>query len=513
MLKFLDTHKLYLIGIFLTLLTFYFNSFNSLILSDETFAYNYFKNSSLEGIFNPLLGPFYQIHVLLQYFVYPYFSFFRIIYLFIHFLNILFFIYIFSKFININVLKIFGVFIVSHSLVTESLIWVSASFSIIQALIILTLFFLSVKFKETSKFYYILLIYWISISVVVDTKSQALPLILMIFSVLFLKDSIKKSITLYGPLFFYNILYFVFQSSMIQERLEMIHSSTQEAYFSLDFVTPLISIVRSFELLLFPINLTYMYLEKFTQSQIYILIVISIGLLVSLLVLLIYNSKVAGLIIIGLLVCLYMFSPVDVSWYLANRYLYFFTFTGVLGFSVFLHYLINKNFSLGVFLTVSYLFLHSYVLSVKINDWSQGSILFKENSRIVGNHDSRLEKYEAQYLTLEGKLKKGEKVFKSLIDRNSEDVLDKQFWNFYFLNLMLQGKFDEVNFYLKYLESQNELFEFHELSLATYIILSRISGEYNLEAKIRFEAQNKNISQEKLDEIINFYYSYFKSVI
>jgi len=505
---FLKKEKLYFLCILLSLLIFYINSLNSMILSDEIETYEKLKNLDVQDI-----DYFFSIYGLIQFILYPNFQYFRIFFIFFHFVNIVFFIFIFKKFINLNVLKIFGVFIVSHSLIAESIVWVSAGYSLTQAFTILTTFFLAIKYKETSKFYFIIFIYLVSLPMVFENKSQALPLILIIFNVLILKDPIKKSTILYTPLFFYNILYFLFQSSKIQDRVAYLNGSTQNAFSNIDFVTPFVSLVRSFELLIFPLNLTFMYLENFSQIQIYFLVAISLLVLFSIGILFIFYRNLATLIIISLLTCLYMFSPIQVSWYLANRYLYFFTFTGVLAFSVFLHYLINKNFKFGVIITITYLFFHSYVLFIKIQDWSQGSRLFEQNVRIVGNHDPRLELYQAQYLTIESKLAEGEKVYKSLVDRNIGEGLNNQFWNFYFLNLMLQGKFDIVNDYLKDFESQNESSKYQELSMATYIVLSRISGEYNLEAKLRHEAHKKNIKQEKIDEIINFYYSYFKSVI
>jgi len=511
--KFLKTHKIYFLSIFVTLAIFYGNFSNYITLSDEISAYNDIKNTPKYNYFNFLQGPIFQIHILFQVFLYPNFPVFRLVYTLIHFFNILFFIYLFSRFININVLKIFGVFIVSHSLISESLLWVSASYSVIQALLILSIFFLATKYKDTNKLHYLLLIYFISLPVLIDNKSQALPLILIIFCTFILKTRLKKVIFLYGPLFLFSFLYVYLQSFRIQERLELMHNSAQNAYNSLDFVTPFISLARSFELLLFPINLTFMYLENFNQLQVYFYLALSILILVLFGLFFIFFRYIFSFLVIGLLVCLYMFSPIDISWYLANRYLYFFTFMGVLSFSMFLYYLINKNLKIGILFTISYLFFHSFVLNMKIHDWTEGSKLFTENSRIVGNNNQRLSIYTAQFLTLENKLTKGEEVFDSILDKNSDLKLDADFWKYYLLNLMLQGKFAKASERLEIYENYSQFEEIEKFKIATSIVLSRISMEYNFEAKVRYEAHIKNIDQRHIDEIIDFYYSYFKSVI
>jgi len=186
---------------------------------------------------------------------------------------------------------------------------------------------------------------------------------------------------------------------------------------------------------------------------------------------------------------------------------------GVLSFSMFLYYLINKNLKIGILFTICYLFFHSFVLNMKIHDWTEGSKLFTENSRIVGNNNQRLSIYTAQFLTLENKLTKGEEVFDSILDKNSDLKLDADFWKYYLLNLMLQGKFAKASERLEIYENYSQFEEIEKFKIATSIVLSRISMEYNFEAKVRYEAHIKNIDQRHIDEIIDFYYSYFKSVI
>jgi hypothetical protein len=512
-LMFLKTHKIYFLSIFVSLFIFYINSFNSVLLSDEFDAYNYIKSMPIHNFINLLLGPFFQLHVLFQVFLFPNFSFYRLFYVFIHFFNILLSIYLFSRFININVLKVFGVFIVSHSLVSESLVWVSASHNVMQSLTILSIFFLAVKYKDTGKLHYLFLIYFINFPVIIDNKSQSLPLVLIIFCTLFLKIRFKDSVLCYGPLFIFNFLYLIFQNSRIQERIQSLNSSSRIEFVNFDFTSPFISLTRSFELLLFPVNITFMYLEKFSQNQIYFYIFCAILVLGVYVYLFIYLKKIFTFLTIGLLICLYMFSPVSISWYLANRYLYFFTFMGVLVISIFLYLLLKRNFKLGVAVTVIYLVFHSIILNMKINDWSSGSKLFQENERIVGNHDIRLSIYRAQFLTIEMKLSEGEEVFNSILERNTSNIENRDFWKYYFLNLLLQGKLTETSEIFKVYGKNLESSELTKIYYATSIILSRIANEYNLESKIRFEAYKKDINQEEIDGIINFYYGYFKSVI
>ena len=80
---------------------------------------------------------------------------------------------------------------------------------------------------------------------------------------------------------------------------------------------------KSLELLIFPKDLSLFHEgEVITKVKVALMVITTLGLIVSIIILIKKNRKMAGLMLFGLFSFIYAFSPIQIAWFIAERYLY-----------------------------------------------------------------------------------------------------------------------------------------------------------------------------------------------
>jgi len=89
-----------------------------------------------------------------------------------------------------------------------------------------------------------------------------------------------------------------------------------------------------------------------------------------------------GLIAVALAFCIYIFSPVQVSWFVAERYMYLSVFIACLFWALLINYLNQKIANLGNVLFVGFFFLFLFVTFFRLEVWQTPVRLWEENVKV-----------------------------------------------------------------------------------------------------------------------------------
>ena len=130
-------------------------SFNSILLSDEITVYQTNILTKQTTILNALHTTLFP-HIVNLYIFGLNGVGYRIVTLFLHIFNMILFFYLFRNFFSEKVLKVALVLLSAHSLITESIVWVSANPYVYMATLYLISSSLSLKFKQTKNILYFL---------------------------------------------------------------------------------------------------------------------------------------------------------------------------------------------------------------------------------------------------------------------------------------------------------------------------------------------------------------------
>jgi len=309
-----------IIAIFIFVL--YWPSLNSILLSDEITAYN---SGVLTGNIN-FLNSFYTsgfIHVI-NFYIFGIDNGgagYRIVSLLLHILNILLFFYVFRNFFKENILKIAIVLLSAHSLISESIIWISANPYIYMATLYLLSCSFSLKFKEEKNIIYLFLSF---VPIVMLTlsggHSNFAPLFLIFFNLFILKNSIKDEFKYTFWLIFLIPVYGLLNKTSVDQRIA---SLTTGPYFEKFTQTLPFTVAKSLELVIFPNNLALFHEETLTQEYYILARIVTLLFIGSFIYLFFKNRFYFGVYSLAFLYNVYMFSPVQISWFVAERYLYF----------------------------------------------------------------------------------------------------------------------------------------------------------------------------------------------
>lgn len=157
------------------------------------------------------------------------------------------------------------------------------------------------------------------------------------------------------------------------------------------------------------------------------------------------NKKYFGILSVACAFCIYIFSPVQIAWFVAERYLYLTVFFVCMLLAIFFNYLNKKVPNLGNLLIVSYFFFFMYITFNRFNAWARPEALWEENVKIAPD-SYRVRNNLADTYSRANNFPKATEQFSEAIRINPNFV------DAYFNlsnSLISQNKFSEAEFYLQ----------------------------------------------------------------
>ena len=482
-----------IIAIFIFIL--YWPSLNSILLSDELTVYSGGILTKNITILNSIFSTTF-IHIL-NFYLFGLNGFgFRIVSIFLHIINLILFFYIFRNFFSEKILKICLVLLSAHSLISESIIWISANPYIYMATLYLTSCSLSLKFKETKKYFYLLLSYIpIAILALSGGHSNFAPLFLIFFNIFILKNPIKQELKFTFWLICLIPVYGILNRTTVDQRIA---SLTTGPYFEKFTQTLPFTVAKSLELVVFPYNLALFHEETLTPEYYTLAKILTILFIVSFIVLFIKNKFYFGILSLAFIYNIYMFSPVQISWFVAERYLYFTIFIYCLLLGIFINYLFEHKSEFLAYFFMTLFFSYLTVRTViRFDDWKTNVNLWMANVKISPD-SHRVRNNLADSLSKEKRFSEAEEHFLYSIK------LNPNFAEAY-LNLgnayLQQGKLQQAEqVYLKSLELNNGLVDSYLNLGIIYANSKDFSKAYSAIDKVILMApdfeQAKNIRKE-----------------
>lgn len=367
-----------IIVIFLFVL--YWPSLNSILLSDEITAYNGGVLSKTITIMNSFYATSF-IHVVNFYIFGLNGAGFRIVSLCLHIFNLLLFFYVFRNFFKENVLKIAIILLSAHSLISESIIWISANPYIYIATLYLTSCAFSLKFKEEKNKIFLFLSF---IPMIILTLSGGhtnfAPLFLIFFNLFLLKNSIKQEFKYTFWLILLMPVYGLLNRTTVDQRVA---SLTTGPYFEKFTQTLPFTVAKSLELVIVPYNLALFHEETLTPEYYIFARIVTILFIGSFIVLFFKNRFYFGVYSLAFIYNIYMFSPIQISWFVAERYMYFTIFIYCLFLGVFLNHLYEKKSKILSYSLISVFFgLLIFRTVTRFEDWTTNVKLWQANVKI-----------------------------------------------------------------------------------------------------------------------------------
>lgn len=367
--------------VFLFLIFLYAPSLNSILLSDETTVYQTMVQTGKSTILNSFHSTAF-VHII----NFTLFGLngagFRIVTLVLHMINIILFFYIFRNFFSEKILKIAIVLLASHALISESIIWISANPYVYQALLYLIACALSLKFEESkNKSYLFISFIPLIILTISGGHTNFAPLFYIFFNLFILRRSFKKELIISGWLLFLIPLYPLLNKATVDSRIA---SLTTGPYVEKFFTTLPFTVAKSLELVIVPYNLALFHEETLTPDYFTFARIVTVLFIAGFIVLFVKNKFYFGVLSLGFLYNIYMFSPIQISWFVAERYLYFTIFIYCLMLGVFVNFLSERVSKEAAYIFVAlFFFLSTYRTFLRFDDWRTNVNLWTANVKIA----------------------------------------------------------------------------------------------------------------------------------
>lgn len=406
---------LFFLAIFIFIFTLYFRSFSAIILSDEQDMFNHISSGTanwLNGFLSTTANHYLSFLIFGQNAIGN-----RVLAIILHCINILLFYYLFRNFINEKILKVGIVLLSSHSLIVEPITWVAANPYIYHAFLYLIVMISSFHFEKTRKWFYLLPYFGVLLILVLNGgHTNFAPIFAIIFNIFILGRNVKRELLITGWLLFLIPVYSMTNKATVDARIA---SLTTGPYIEKYINTLPFTVAKTLELVAFPFNLALfheetMYPEYYTFARIFTLffIVFSFYLL--------YKHKlIFGLYAIGFAFCIYLFSPVQISWFVAERYNYFTVFIFCTLFAAILFKIQEKFAYLAEGIFVLYFFTFLFVSFNRFDKWENSILLWEDNLRIAPD-SYRVRNNLAENYSREGMFDKAVIQYQESIKRNPE---------------------------------------------------------------------------------------------
>lgn len=317
-----------------------------------------------------------------------------------------------------------SVLFAAHPLNTESVSWIAGSRYLYNAgFILLTLIFYKIyKDNKNKKFlWYAIGAYGAGLILTQQPWILTLPFIIYIYDQLVLekKINIKSAITLTGFLIttgFALIAYVIERSARKIDLVDYVTNINPESSAPMNIRIPY-TIYSSIKLIFYPKDLTlYHEGEQISQNLYYLMVLVTMAFIALVIINLKKNRKLAGYLLIALFSILPTLSPIQVSWFIAERYLYF----AVIIFSMLLAWGIItmeekvkiKNLAFLTVLTI--VSIYSFKTIVRNNEWSTRKSLWEATAR-VSPYSPKVHNNLGDVYILEGNAERSIKEFETAI--------------------------------------------------------------------------------------------------
>lgn len=428
-------------GVAILIFLLFYRSFNSIILSDEMSMFNDFSSGNwvwYKAIYGSMAN---------QYLTYLFFGLnpfgYRIVALSLHIVNIFLFFYIFRNFVSEKVLKVAILLISVHSLIVEPITWVAANPYVYHGFIYLLIMVFSLLYERTNKTYFLIFYYLLIINFTLQGgHTNFAPILAVCFNLFILKRTFKKEFILSAWLFLLIPIYTMTNKAVVDSRIA---SLTTGPYFEKFISTLPFTIAKSLELVIFPYNLALFHEETLTPGYYNFARLLTVSFIILMIYLFFKNKKYFGILSVACAFCIYIFSPVQIAWFVAERYLYLTVFFVCMLLAIFFNYLNKKVPNLGNLLIVSYFFFFMYITFNRFNAWARPEALWEENVKIAPD-SYRVRNNLADTYSRANNFPKATEQFSEAIRINPNFV------DAYFNlsnSLISQNKFSEAEFYLQ----------------------------------------------------------------
>ena len=369
-------HQSFWIGIIIFIFLLYWRSFGSVTLSDELDLFNNLTKGNYHW-YNYIWGS-----AVSHYITYALFGIspagFRLIGILLHLINLFLFFHVFRNFISEKVLKFAILIIASHSLIVEPLTWVAAVPYTYHLLIYLLIAQTSLYYERTKKPYFLIFYYLLVINLTLSGgHTNYAPIFAIIFNLIFLKRTIKREIIISGFLLFFIPVFTLVNRQAVESRIA---SLTTGPYFEKYIQTLPFTVAKSLELIVFPYNLALFHEETLNPTYYTFARITTVLFFVTIFYLFLKKKYYSfGLMSLACAFCIYIFSPVQISWFVAERYLYFPVFVFAIFFGMLVNYLNSKIKNLGLFILTLYFFFFTYISYKRFDNWQSLINLWEAN--------------------------------------------------------------------------------------------------------------------------------------
>ncbi len=345
--------------------------------------------------------------------------------IFMHNLNcILVFFFVLKVFKKRKVAYISAALFCTHPLVTEPLNWVSARHYLSNTTIILTCAFFYINFRKEEKrknLWISLVIAALGLLLTRNPWTLTLPFFILIVELFFLDTKIKRR---FYPTFYFGIAILfvgIYFFGRIQDRVDFMGSSiptTPES--SPSYINRVTYTTMSAARLLFYPKKLSLYPEGERVSNTFLLggqLVLIISLILFVTWIVHGKYKKAGVLTSIYISLLPAFSPIQVSWFIAERYLYF----AVIFFAIFLSSIIvklektAKLKNLAIYMTLLILGIYIFRDIKRGRDWQNRKSLWEATARTNPN-SARVYNNLGDVYALEGNMEKSIENFKKAVE-------------------------------------------------------------------------------------------------
>jgi hypothetical protein len=428
------------LGIAVLIIVLFYRSYDSILLSDEMTMFNDFASGKWVW-WKLLYGSMVNQYLAFAFFGINPFGY-RVIATGFHLVNIFLFFYLFRNFISEKILKIAILLISVHSIFVEPLTWVAANPYVYHGFVYLLIMIFSFKYEKTNKIYFLILYYALVINFTLQGgHTNFAPLFAIVFNLFILKRSFKKELILSGWLLLMIPVFTMLNKKDVDARVA---SLTTGPYFEKFVQTLPFTVAKSMELVFFPFSLALFHEETLTPGYYNFARILTLGFIFIVIYLFFKKKTYFGIVAIACAFCIYIFSPVQIAWFVAERYMYLTTFFVCLLLAIFFNYLNKKVPNLGNLLIACYFFFFLFTTFNRFNAWASAETLWEENIKIAPD-SYRVRNNLADTYSKNGKFELATKQFSEAL-RINPNFVDAYFnlANSY----LAQNKFSEAEAYL-----------------------------------------------------------------
>ena len=427
-------------GIAVLIIVLFYRSYNSILLSDEMTMFNDFASGKW------VWWKMFYGSMVNQYIAFVFFGLnpegYRIFATGFHLVNIFLFFYLFRNFVSEKILKIAILLISVHSLFVEPLTWVAANPYVYHGFVYLLIMIFSFKFERTKKFYFLILYYLFVVNFTLQGgHTNFAPLVAIAFNLFILKRKFIDELKISGWLLLLIPVFTFLNKKDVDARVA---SLTTGPYFEKFIQTLPFTVAKSMELVFFPYNLALFHEETLNPGYYNFARILTISFIFFVIYLFFKKKTYFGLVAVACGFCIYIFSPIQIAWFVAERYMYLTTFFVCLFLAILFNYLNKKVPNLGNILIASYFFFFLFTTFNRFNAWANAETLWEENIKIAPD-SYRVRNNLADTYSKNGKFENASKQFSEAL-RINPNFVDAYFnlANSY----LAQNKFSEAEHYL-----------------------------------------------------------------